>query len=119
MKPLTTNASFSIADQPNFSLEDSSNQNKSGTGYPIYQLSFPPLGTEFNIDGSTSTQLVGSNLPLKVDQPHFQIYSDIVPTDLLAKGQRLNVIGIVPRTFVTGDFVYGSGSSYSQPVLFP
>ena len=98
--------------------QEGRNEDKAGAGLPTYQLGF--AGTEsFSIDGSTSTEIVASNLPIKLESPFYQVYTDIVPTNYISEAQNLNCIGIVNKMYVASDFIYGQGSEYTEPVMFP
>tara|TARA_R110000851_G_scaffold35818_3_gene93998 strand:- start:740 stop:1849 length:1110 start_codon:yes stop_codon:yes gene_type:complete len=117
VKPLTTNASLTIADQPSMALQDKTH-NPSALGLPTYKLGYPGL-IEFNLDGDTSTQIVATNLPIKSESAFYQIYSDIVDSEYLSKNQKMNIVGLVPKYFIGGDFIYTQSMEYSFPVMFP
>lgn len=118
VKPLTTNAFFDIASQPEFSVQDSSLTKEVGKGLPRYQLNLPP-SDEFNIDGSTSTQIRATNFPEKIESPYYHVYSDIINTEYIKNKNTMNIVGIIPKNYISGDYVYGFSSSYQIPVLFP
>ena len=110
-------ASLTIADQPSMALQDKTH-NPSALGLPTYKLGYPGL-IEFNLDGDTSTQIVATNLPIKSESAFYQIYSDIVDSEYLSKNQKMNIVGLVPKYFIGGDFIYTQSMEYSFPVMFP
>ena len=54
-----------------------------------------------------------------MSNPFYQIYSDIIPSDYISEGQTLSCIGIVPKNYISNDYIYGFQTSFAQPVLFP
>ena len=116
VKPLTTNPKLSIANQSDLSIAD--NTVKGASGYPNYQLNVAPR-VEFSVDGHESTEIVASDLPQKMETPFYQIYSDIINTDYYTQKNRMNIIGVIPRNYETGDFTYAFSTNYTVPCLFP
>ena len=120
-KPITTNAALSISDAPDIAIQDGTTTLIYGTSakdVPTYQLGFSG-GQGASLDGTTSQAIIAKNLPLKMDNSFYQIYSDIVPTNYKSEGENLNIIGICPKNYIEGDFIYGFASSYTTTVEFP
>ncbi len=116
-KPLTTNAALSIADQPAMSIQDKL-RNPAAVGLATYKLGLPGQQV-LNIDGSTSTQIIASHLPIKSDFPFYEIYTDLVNTDYFSKEVTMNVVATVPKYFVGGEWIYSQATSYQYAVTFP
>ena len=106
IKPITTNPSLSISDQPFMAIMDDSLENTDTKGLPTYQLGFCGLQPNFNLQSQTSSQIVASNLPTKDNSPYFLIYSDIINTDYYTQETKTNNVAIVPKYFSGGDYIY-------------
>jgi len=113
-KPLTTNPLIDISKADSLPLQDYTFINtvsdvdySLGAGDPNYTVS---VGTmqPVNLDGSTSEQIIASDLPQKQASSYFTIYSDFGFTgNYIQNTNKLQVVGIIKKTFVDGDFVYG------------
>ncbi len=120
-KPISTNAEISISDAPNLAIQDATKAVRYGTSSkdtPTYQLGFTG-GEGVSLDGTQSQAIVAKNLPLKMDDAFYQVYSDIIPTNYKSEGENLNIIGIAMKNYIEGDFVYGFASSYTTTCEFP
>ncbi len=120
-KPLSTNAALTISDSANLAIQDNSNvrqYDKSAKDVPTYQLGFAGM-TAVSLDGTTSQAIIASNLPIKMDDAFYQIYSDIVPTNYKSQNQDLNIISTCMKNYIEGDYIYAFSSSYSTTVEFP
>ncbi len=118
MKPITTNYSLSATQQPFMALMEDA-PNSDANGLATYMLGFPGLKENFNLGSDISTQIVASNLPTKDDSPYFLIYSDIVSTDYYTKETKTNIVGIIPKFYSGGDYVYGTDSGITFTNLLP
>ena len=120
-KPISTNASLTISDSANLAIQDNTNvrqYDKSTKDVPTYQLGFSG-GTGVSLDGTTSQAIIASNLPIKMDDAFYQIYSDIVPTNYKSQNQDLNIIATCMKNYIEGDYVYAFSSTYNTTVEFP
>lgn len=118
VKPLTTNAAFSISAQPDLATQDHTELNNAGAGKGTFKLGYNGTN-EFSLQQEQSTEIIASGLPTKLDTSFYQVYTNLVPTDYQQSQEKLNCIGIVPRNYTSGDFVYSYASSYQIPVAFP
>tara|TARA_R110000787_G_scaffold69832_1_gene155262 strand:+ start:258 stop:4193 length:3936 start_codon:yes stop_codon:yes gene_type:complete len=116
-KPLSTNAALTIADQPAMSLQDKL-RNPAAVGLATYKLGLPGKMT-LNVDGSTSTQIIASHLPIKSDFPFYEVYTDLVNTDYFSKEVAMNIVATVPKYFVGGEWIYSQATNYQYAVTFP
>lgn len=118
-KPISTNANLTISEMPDMSLTDAfARPNTSCAGKPNYQLGGPGQD-EFNLDGSVSTQVRASNLPIKADTSFYTVYSDICQNNYYSQGLKKQIIGVIPKNYISADFIYGFASTYRQPITFP
>lgn len=120
-KPLSTNASITISDSANLAIQDNTAVPEYATSakdVPTYQLGFAG-GTGVSLDGTASQAIIASNLPIKMDDAFYQIYSDIVPTTYKSENQDLNIIATCMKNYIEGDYIYGFASTYSTTVEFP
>lgn len=120
-KPLSTNAALTISDSANLAIQDNTNVQEyddSTKDVPTYQLGFAG-GTALSLDGTTSQAIIASNLPIKMDDAFYQVYSDIVPTNYKSEDQNLNIIGTCMKNYIEGDYIYGFASTYNTTVEFP
>ena len=118
VKPLTTNAAFSISAQPDLATQDHTEIDNAGAGKGTFKLGYNGTN-EFSLQQEQSTEIIASGLPTKLDTSFYQVYTNLVPTDYQQSQEKLNCIGIVPRNYTSGDFVYSYASSYQIPVAFP
>tara|TARA_R110001592_G_scaffold181311_5_gene424035 strand:- start:730 stop:4698 length:3969 start_codon:yes stop_codon:yes gene_type:complete len=118
VKPLTTNADFSISAQPDLATQDHTEINNAGAGKGTFKLGYNGTN-EFSLQQEQSTEIIASGLPTKLDTSFYQVYTNLVPADYQQSQEKLNCIGIVPRNYTSGDFVYSYASSYQIPVAFP
>lgn len=115
-KPLTTNADIDISSTNSLSIEDGTyDLTATGHSQPDYKLGGVGF-QQINLDGSTSTQIIASNLPEKLDTSYYLVYSDICSSDYDQEGRKLNCIGVVPRNYSSGDFVVSFGSNSFDPI---
>jgi hypothetical protein len=120
-KPLSTNAALTISDSANLAIQDNTEvplYDDSTKDVPTYQLGFAG-GTAVSLDGTDSQAIIASNLPIKMDDAFYQIYSDIVPTTYKSENQDLNIIGTCMKNYIEGDYIYGFSSTYNTTVEFP
>ncbi len=120
-KPLSTNAALTISDSANLAIQDNTKvaqYDDSAKDVPTYQLGFPG-GTGVSLDGNDSQAIIANNLPVKMDDAFYQVYSDIVPTNYKSEGEDLNIIATLMKNYIEGDFVYGFASTYTTTVEFP
>tara|TARA_Y100001973_G_scaffold56325_1_gene83191 strand:- start:1839 stop:5891 length:4053 start_codon:yes stop_codon:yes gene_type:complete len=120
-KPLSTNAALTISDSANLAIQDNTNvpqYDDSAKDVPTYQLGFAG-GTGVSLDGTDSQAIIAENLPIKMDDAFYQVYSDIVPTNYKSQNQDLNIIGTCMKNYIEGDYIYGFASTYNTTVEFP
>jgi len=125
-KPATTNPKIDISDIVDLAVSDftaSESYDKSVAGdtkyggIPVYDMSIGTIA-EISLDGSNSEQIVASNLPTKLTSPYFLIYSNIGNGDYIQNRDTLQVVGIILKNYISGDFIY-SFASESFTVLSP
>ena len=121
-KPLTTNADLSIADTTFTDIQDdwyiaplstTNNSNKitgSGRGQPNFQLGLPGF-EQFMLGTTDSTAIRASKLPTKLDSSIYLVYSDIAMPEYQQSNQKMNIVGIIPRNYSAGDYVYSFGDN--------
>ena len=63
--------------------------------------------TATNLDGSTSEQIIATNLPIKQSTPYYTVYCNLSTGEYVSKYQ---ILGIVQKRFIAGDFIYGDPS---------
>lgn len=120
-KPLSTNAALTISDSANLAIQDNTPVAPYGDStkdVPTYQLGFAG-GVGVSLDGTDSQAIIASNLPIKMDDAFYQIYSDIVPTTYKSENQDLNIISTCMKNYIEGDYIYGFASTYDTTVEFP
>ena len=120
-KPISTNASLIISDSANLAIQDNTNVSgyeASTKDVPTYQLGFAG-GVGVSLDGTDSQAIIASNLPIKMDDAFYQIYSDIVPTYYKSENQDLNIIATCMKNYIEGDYIYSFNSTYNTTVEFP
>ena len=125
-KPLTTNPLIDISDIPDLAVSDftsGQSYDKSQAGdtkygaLPVYDMSIGTIA-QINLDGSNSEQIVASNLPTKLTSPYFLIYSNIGNGDYIQNRDALQVVGIILKNYISGDYIY-SFASQAFTVLSP
>lgn len=108
VKPLTTNAYISAADQLSMVL-NAKNQNMenlggNAPGQPIFI-------------NAVSDDLVALNLPSKLDYSYLIVYSNIVPNTQFYGGgngqAKVPAMAYVTRNYSTGDFFFGEPSTWT------
>lgn len=117
LKPLTTNPLIDISVGNSLPLQDHTLINEVsgvkyslGAGDPNYTVSVGSL-QPVNIDGSTSESIIASDLPEKQNSSYFTIYSDFGFTgNYIQNDDKLQVIGIIKKNYISGDFVYGQAN---------
>ena len=126
VKPITTNPLIDISDIPDLAVSDftageSYDKEKPGDtkfgGLPVYDMSIGTIA-QINLDGSNSEQIVASNLPTKLTSPYFLVYSNIGNGDYIQNRDSLQVVGIILKNYISGDFIY-SFASQGFTVLSP
>ena len=81
-----------------------------GYGFPTYTLSVGSL-TATNLDGSTSEAIIASNLPIKQSTPYYTIYCSLSSGEYISNTDTFQILGIIQKSFIAGDFIYGDPSS--------
>ena len=122
-KPLTTNADLTVADTTFCSIQDDwyiaplnttgSGNNKitgAGRGQPTFQLGFGGF-EQFMLAVSDSTAIRASKLPTRLDSSIYLVYSDIAMPEYQQSNQKMNIVGIIPRNYSAGDYVYSFGDN--------
>ena len=115
VKPLTTNSYLNISDATSLSTQDGTYDSTStGHSQPDYQLGYVGF-QQVNLDGSTSSQIIASNLPTRLDTSFYLIYSNICNSDYNQEDNKLSCVGVVPRNYSAGDFLVSFGdNSFGQ-----
>ncbi len=126
LKPLSTNPLIDISSSSDLAVSDytagqSYDKQVAGStqfgGLPVYDMS---IGTtsQINLDGSNSELIIASNLPTKLTSPYFLVYSNIGNGDYVQNRDSLQVVGIILKNYISGDFIY-SFASQGFTVLSP
>jgi stalled ribosome alternative rescue factor ArfA len=58
-----------------------------------------------------STAIRASKLPTKLDSSIYLVYSDIAMPEYQQSNQKLNIVGVIPRNYSAGDYVYSFGDN--------
>jgi len=111
VKPFTTDAYISAAAQlsmvKNDALMEMGNLGGNAPGVPVF------INAE-------SDSLVAINLPSKLDYSYLVVYSNIVPSTQFYGGgngqQLIPAMGYVSRNYSTGDYFFGTETSWSYTV---
>ena len=120
LKPLTTNPLIDISsatslpvqdgtvEEPNPSDEDNPYK-PVGMGLPTYTMTVGSL-IPTNLDGQTSESIIASNLPIKQSTPYYTIYCNLSNGEYISNTDHYQVLGIIQKRFIAGDFIYGDPS---------
>jgi len=121
-KPISTNAKLDISQVLALAIQDSTTvpiYNTAAKEVQTYQLGFNS-GESTALDGTTSQSIVANNLPIKMDNSFYRIHSNIIPTIYKTENENINIIGVCPKNYVEGDFIYSPDpSSYTTTAEFP
>ena len=114
VKPFTTNAYISGADQLSFVLNvDGQNMENLGQINEIQ-------GIYINAE---SDELIALNLPQKLDYPYLVVYSDIVRNTKFFGGangqQKIPAMGYISRNYSTGDYFYSFSTGWTYTIDTP
>ena len=114
VKPFTTNAYISGADQLSFVL-NADGQNMENLGQ-INEIQ----GIYINAE---SDELIALNLPQKLDYPYLVVYSDIVRNTKFYGGangqQKIPAMGYISRNYSTGDYFYSFSTGWTYTIDTP
>ena len=120
LKPLTTNPLIDISsatslpvqdgtvEEPNPSDEDNPYE-QVGMGLPTYSLSVGSL-IPTNLDAQTSEAIIAKDLPIKQSTPYYTIYCSLSSGDYISNTDAFQILGIIQKRFIAGDYVYGDPS---------
>ena len=108
--PLTTNPLVDQSSALDLNVKDATDKDRAGEGLPMYNLS---VGSTIpvNLDGSTSEQIVATNLPIKANTPYYLVYCNLSTGNFVENTDSFNVIGVVLKKFIASDFVYGEAGN--------
>ena len=121
VKPFTTNAYISGAEQISFSQMTA--VVKSGTNTTFEIVPAGNLGTQDFAEASTNAEsdiLVAAQLPRKLDFPYLVVYTDIVQNPTYYGGpnghEKLSAIAYITRNYTEGDFFFSFATNWDYVV---
>ena len=121
VKPFTTNAYMSGAEQISFSQMTA--VVKSGTNTTFEIVPAANLGQQDFSEASTNAEsdiLVANQLPRKLDFPYLVVYTDIVQNPIYYGGpnghEKLSAIAYITRNYTEGDFFFSFATNWDYVV---
>jgi hypothetical protein len=126
VKPFTTNAYISSAEQIGFAQTHTAvYDGQLATKYVWTPVPAENLGSAMGAasTNATSDELIAVNLPKKLAYPYLVVYSDIVANPSYIGGSsghtKLQAIAYLTRNYTEGDFFYNSATSWTHTVDLP